>query len=57
VKVGVREREAYSILESCLGRAISKNSVLEGLSIRRFAHIHEETAAIARSRKHFKEIC
>jgi hypothetical protein len=30
-----------------LGRPVSKNSVLEGLSIRRFADIHEETSAIA----------
>jgi hypothetical protein len=34
-----------------LGRPISKNSVLEGLSIRRFADIREETSAIALSRK------
>jgi hypothetical protein len=34
-----------------LGRYISKNSVLEGLSMRRFADIHEETSAIALSRK------
>jgi hypothetical protein len=38
-------------LESYLGRPISKNSVLEGLSMRRFADIHEETSAIALSRK------
>jgi hypothetical protein len=34
-----------------LGRPISKNSVLEGLSMRKFADIHEETTAIALSRK------
>jgi hypothetical protein len=49
--VGVIEREGFSILESCLGRPINKNSVLEGLSMRRFADIHEETSAIALSRK------
>jgi hypothetical protein len=37
------EREGFSMLESCLGRSISKSSVLEGLSMRRFADIHEET--------------
>jgi hypothetical protein len=31
VAVGVMEREGFSILESCLGRPISKNSGLEGL--------------------------
>jgi hypothetical protein len=51
VTEGVIEREGFSILESCLGSPISKNSVLEGLSIRRFADIHEETSAIALSRK------
>ena len=51
VTEGVIEREGFSILESCLGRPISKNSVLEGLSMRRFADIHEETSAIALSRK------
>jgi hypothetical protein len=45
------EREGFSILESCLGRPMSKNSVLEGLSMRRFADIHEETSEIALSRK------
>jgi hypothetical protein len=39
------KREGFSILESCLGRPISKNSVLEGVSIR-FADIHEETSSI-----------
>jgi hypothetical protein len=34
-----------------LGRPISKNSVLEGLSMRRFADTHEETSAIALSSK------
>jgi hypothetical protein len=34
-----------------LGRPISKNSVLGGLSIRRFAYIHEEPSAIAILRK------
>jgi hypothetical protein len=34
-----------------LGRPTSKNSVFEGLGIRRFADIHEETSAIAFSRK------
>jgi hypothetical protein len=38
-------------LESCLGRPTSKNSIFEGLSIRRFADIHEETSAIAFSRR------
>jgi hypothetical protein len=51
VTEGVIEREGFSILESCLGRPINKNSVLEGLSMRRFADIHEETLAIALSRK------
>jgi hypothetical protein len=45
------EREGFSILESCLGRPISKNSVLEGFSMRRFADIHEETSAIVFSSK------
>ena len=50
--VGIVEREGFfNILESCLGRSISKNSVFEGFSIRRFADIHEETSAIAFSRK------
>jgi hypothetical protein len=39
------------MLESCVGRPISKNSVLGGLSIRRFADIYGETSAIALSRK------
>jgi hypothetical protein len=37
-----------------VGRLINKNSVLEGLNMRRFADIHElnyETSAIALSRK------
>jgi hypothetical protein len=37
VTEGVIEREGFSSLESCFGRPISKNSVLEGLSMRRFA--------------------
>jgi hypothetical protein len=45
------ETERFSNLESCLGRPISRNSVLEGLNIRRFADIHEETSATALSRK------
>jgi hypothetical protein len=45
------ERDGFSILESCLGRPVCKNSVLEGLSMRRFADIHDETSAIALSRK------
>jgi len=49
--VGVIEIEGFSILDSCLGRPTSKNSVFEGFSIRRFADIHEETSAIALSRK------
>jgi hypothetical protein len=48
---GIMEREEFSILESCFGRPISKNSVLEGLNMRRFADIPEETSAIALSRK------
>jgi hypothetical protein len=51
VIVGVIEREGFSILASCLGRPISKTSVFEGLSMRRFADINEETSAIALSRK------
>jgi hypothetical protein len=51
VTEGVMEREGFSIFESCLGRPISKNSVLEGLSVRRFADIHDETSAIALPRK------
>jgi hypothetical protein len=51
VTEGVMEREGFSILESCLGRPTSKNSVLEGLSMRRFADIHGETSAIALSMK------
>jgi hypothetical protein len=51
VTARVMEREGFSILESCLRRPISKNSVLEGMSMRRFADIHEETSAIALSRK------
>jgi hypothetical protein len=34
-----------------LGKPISKTSVLEGFSMRSFADIHEETSAIALSRK------
>jgi hypothetical protein len=49
--IGVIEVEGFSILESCLGRPTSKNSVFKGLSIRRFADIHEETSAIAFSRR------
>jgi hypothetical protein len=45
------EREGFSICESCLGRQMSKNSVLKGLSIRRFADNLEETSAIALVRK------
>jgi hypothetical protein len=45
------ETEQFSILESCLGKLISKNSLFEGLSMRRFADIDEETSAIALSRK------
>jgi hypothetical protein len=51
VTEGIMESEGFSILESCLGRPISKNSVLEGLKMRRFADIHEETSAVALSRK------
>jgi hypothetical protein len=51
VTEGVIEREGFSTLESWLGRPVSKNSVLEGLSMRRFADIHEETSGIALSRK------
>ena len=46
------KREGFSILEGCLGKPVSKNSVFEGFSIRRFADIdHEETSAIVFSRK------
>jgi hypothetical protein len=45
------EREGFLILESCLGRPICKNSVLEGLSMRGLADIQEETSAIELSRK------
>jgi hypothetical protein len=38
-------------LESCLGSPISKKSVLEGLSIRRFDDIQEQTSAIVASRR------
>jgi len=34
----VKDREGLVSLESCLGRPISKKSVLEGLSIRRRRH-------------------
>jgi hypothetical protein len=51
VTEGVMEREGFSIFKSCLGKPISKNSVLEGLSMRRLADIHEETSAIALSSK------
>jgi hypothetical protein len=47
----VMQREGFSILEICLGRTSSKNSVLEGLSMRRFAYIHEDTLEIAHSRE------
>jgi hypothetical protein len=48
----VVEREGFSILESCLGRPVSKKSVLElGLSMGRFADINVETSAIALPRK------
>jgi hypothetical protein len=39
------------MLENCLGRPIISNSVLKGLSIRRFADIHGETSATALARK------
>jgi hypothetical protein len=39
VTEAVMERGGFSILESYLGRPISKNSVLEGLSMGRFADI------------------
>jgi hypothetical protein len=42
----VMEREGFSIFESCLGRPMSKNPVLEGLSVRRLADIHDETSAV-----------
>jgi hypothetical protein len=45
------EREGFSIWEICLGRPLRKNSVSEGLNIRRHADIREETSAIAFSRK------
>jgi hypothetical protein len=51
VTEGVIEREGFSISENWLVRPISKNSVLEGMSMKRFADIHEETSAIALSRK------
>jgi hypothetical protein len=51
VTIGVMEREGSSILESCLGRPISKNSVFGGLRIRKFADTNEETSEIALSRK------
>jgi hypothetical protein len=41
VTEGVMEREEFSYLETCLRRPISKSSVSEGLSIRRFADIYE----------------
>jgi hypothetical protein len=44
------KREGFSFWEICLGRPISKNSVFEGLSVRRFADIREETSAIVFSR-------
>jgi hypothetical protein len=57
VTEGVIKRDGFSILESCLGRPINKISVLEGLSKRRFADIHEETSAIALlSEKHCQKI-
>jgi hypothetical protein len=49
--VDVIEREGFSILEICLRGPISENSGLEGLSMRRFGDINEETSAIALSRK------
>jgi hypothetical protein len=53
VTEGVIEKEGFSILESCLVRPISKNSVLEGIEHEKynFADIHENTSAIALSRK------
>jgi hypothetical protein len=45
------DRKEFLILESCLGRPMSKNSVLEELSMRRFADIHKETSSIALSRE------
>jgi hypothetical protein len=51
VTVGVMKREGFSILESCMERSISKNSVFEGLNMRKFADNHEETSAKALSRE------
>jgi hypothetical protein len=45
------EREGLSIMVSCSGRSVSRNSVFEGLSIRRFGDIQGETSAFVFSRK------
>jgi hypothetical protein len=56
VTAGVMVREGFSILESCLGRLISKNSVFERPSVQ-FDDIHEGTSPIVFSRRgtFFKE--
>jgi hypothetical protein len=42
VVAGVGDREGLEILASCLGRPMRRNSVLEGLRVRRFADIQSE---------------
>jgi hypothetical protein len=42
VVAGVDDREGLVILASCLGRPMRRNSVLEGLRVRRFADIQSE---------------
>ena len=39
---GESGRTGFEILESCLGRPINKNSVLEGFRVRRLANIQSE---------------
>ena len=38
----VTDKEGLLILDSCLGRPMTRNSVLEGLSVSKLADIHSE---------------
>jgi hypothetical protein len=42
IVAGVGDRERLQILASCLDRPMRRNSVLEGLRVRRFADIQSE---------------
>jgi hypothetical protein len=51
VTSGGTKREGLSTFEKCLERPINEKSVLEWLSMRRFADIQEQTSTIVFSRK------